>query len=916
MVTVYKYKLPLKNGKAYLSPPELIPDKYFLSAYYPTNTKYRGSYSEYRLYLNQMAAKGEMDTNTTEYYNGEYLTPIAHFSTNENHLVDVPVQFKVDNETIGEYRTDQNGVATAPPYLIVMEEGEHKLTATIPDGPGYIGTTVTQTFTTKKTLTQINIDNIEPVTRGNIVTISGTIDSDHPFLAETTSLELKYKRNYNNGDVEPVTLTQTIHLAETNEFEFQLTILPEERPGYNYVTLSLPKNEYQNSSENSKSFIIYVLPQIDVQHNIQINNRYYTFYGQILDEFDEPYQPPHSNVLTYTSENEEEIQIPVEVDGTFEYLQQPEPYLSLQQTRYWTLLSNKYHAATSAETQIEYDTTPQIIYEAPYTIDKTHSYSLEVTIVDILEDPVENAEVKITYGHSMTNSGEVHDGITLQTGYTNEYGKVVFTDYANTLSKGKQDFTIVAKKGELEERSTFTTYIKEDLDISIQSAYTLLDNDSLRLIVTLKNTNGLIYELGEHQLQIGNDTLATNFIQLVTRENPVTSNYDFTIQQRYDFTVPLNVYDEDETITLSFEEYISEEEGYNAKDVMFPASIIQPIELQTSLDNGDVTNTPNLELTVDGNNHTLTYFVKDAHDIQETVNHGYMIINTQLVKGIGTNKTHLTITTPTTTTSMNSIIPITMTLKDSDGTPLSNEEIELYQEDTILGTYRTTSGGTVTRNVQINLNQQTITFTAKYRGTYLYDSDEKSILITVNDYTPEPQESLDPVYLEYDDIHLTSEQVEQYWHIVKEEDAVGVNIMNGGLIIQGGTTATFKEPFSEESGYSVRIEGMPAENYEVGLTSAITNGTEKIKIINDGSTTKFIHVRNNQTIQQQEITCGSVYDLEIIRDHETIYFTINTTNYYELETITQLDKCYFYASKSGSATGDMIGLFDDIFFRE
>jgi hypothetical protein len=125
----YNITLPVRNGKIYVPPPDFGDGKYYLSAYYHPNTRYQGSYKEYTYYINQSAATGLMDTEQRLYYNGEYITPIAYFEKEGLPLPNAEVEFKLDNYFIGRYWTDNNGMAIAPPYQILIAPGEHKLQA-------------------------------------------------------------------------------------------------------------------------------------------------------------------------------------------------------------------------------------------------------------------------------------------------------------------------------------------------------------------------------------------------------------------------------------------------------------------------------------------------------------------------------------------------------------------------------------------------------------------------------------------------------------------------------------------------------------------------------------------------------------------------------------------------------------------
>ena len=316
---IYRQKLPVKKGKAYLPVPSLDMGKYYISAYYPTNNKYKGSYTENTMYINQSAATGVMDVVSATYYNGDHITPIAHFQKEGVPIVNGDVLFRIDEQFIGRYQTDKNGMAIGTPYQLVLAPGEHKLQAILSDGQDYAGTTLTQTINTTKALSDIEITHPINVLRDSTITFTCNLTTTPLIIDEETSIELRYTRLFKNGDTENVTLTQSINPQETTQFTFDLPIFPEEKTGYNYVSIKVNASNFHFSCQESTSFIIKADPHISIVPRIAIGNEYYLFEGNVLDENNEPFYYPGGEITTYLTNTESPFEMTsfnMEIDGT------------------------------------------------------------------------------------------------------------------------------------------------------------------------------------------------------------------------------------------------------------------------------------------------------------------------------------------------------------------------------------------------------------------------------------------------------------------------------------------------------------------------------------------------------------------------------------------------------------------------
>lgn len=892
----YETTAQVKNGKAYIHPPALSGGKYYISAYYHPNSKYRGSYKEYTYYINQTAATGIMDTEIRTYFNGEYITPIAHFSKEGTPLQQAEVEFYLGNQFIGRYWTDENGMAIAPPYQILIEPGQHRLQAKLLDGKDFVGTVITSTLIIEKATSDLELTASSEVYREQNVIITGTINLSPKIIDEEASLELKYTRNYTNGDTEQVILTQSINPVETDTFSFTVPIFKEETPGYKYATVKLHSSNYHYTSEESVSFIVKVTPYITIVPEINIGNEYYLYKGNIYDEYGEAYYPPNGEIETYlintenpleyssymielngtlfmpylfdwdaeehsfrfalidsegtlfdfsqftgitededwcdefgnslgiyadplpedidyietssltesmlnrfpfrwngnfslenpnppgedgstmiydvkfipdpdvsivefyecrdpwayfkgialtlydkygqemriewnlgdmlntvpTMVNQRQINtVPIDIDGSFTYLQKPQPLLGNHQTRAWSLNESSFCQDVITTTNINYIHSNHFKYEPP----------LKITIRE--EDTVLTMPVTIVDNYSNVKSGmtvRLYQGETLlDSKVTNEYGKANLQINCDQY-EGKINFDIKTNDTTLDEefQSSFSTYFLQEHYFEITTATTTLDEYN-KLNLNLQLYLEGVTSVGSHNLYLeknGSKTkIAENFIRFNSQQELV---------QNYTINLPTSVMNAPNyTLSLEFDEYLTTTKAYPASVATKSLKMIEATSIQnTELDTQTITSNLNYNIAADNQDHTITYIVSNPLT-NELVNEGYVSVTSQLVDTVGTIPTRIAVGASEDTVAANSYVSLYFQLFDYNDHPLSEQDLNVYEGDTLLGTVTTNINGRASRNVLVNSNSSSVQYTVQYMGDYMYDDCSSNIIINI-----------------------------------------------------------------------------------------------------------------------------------------------------------------------------------------
>jgi hypothetical protein len=161
--------------------------------------------------------------------------------------------------------------------------------------------------------------------------------------------------------------------------------------------------------------------------------------------------------------------------------------------------------------------------------------------------------------------------------------------------------------------------------------------------------------------------------------------------------------------------------------------MIEKTKIQNSiLDTETITSDPNYNITVDAQQHTITYHVHQAFT-DEIVDEGDLAVIMELVDTLGIEGSVLTLTATPNTMHEGGYISLNVTLTDTENNPIQGD-VNLFDEDTLLGTVTTDSTGHASRNVQVRSGVQSILYTAQYLGYHTYNGSLNTTMITVSQF--------------------------------------------------------------------------------------------------------------------------------------------------------------------------------------